>query len=202
MRLVILESPFAASDNFTVEENIAYAKRCLHDCLTRGEAPIASHLLFTQPGVLDDNKPEERKLSMAAGLAWYRVAEVCAVYLDHGVSRGMEQGIAVAKTFELPIDERTLPDMPALDTPKFQPGDFWFSRDLRVFEITAIATKNPPGGRWLMGKLAREQDGRWVSPAEFATHTWQEGGYYFPQLGEHERQHVSDLTTKYIGDRR
>lgn len=46
MRRVVLESPFAGD----VERNVRYAKACIRDCLSRGEAPIASHLLFTQPG--------------------------------------------------------------------------------------------------------------------------------------------------------
>ena len=50
MKLVILESPFAGD----VKRNTAYARAALRDSLLRGEAPIASHLLYTQDGVLDD----------------------------------------------------------------------------------------------------------------------------------------------------
>lgn len=46
-RLVVVESPYAGD----VERNVAYAKRCVLDCLKRGEAPYASHLFFTQSGV-------------------------------------------------------------------------------------------------------------------------------------------------------
>jgi hypothetical protein len=35
--------------------------RCLHDCLEPGEAPFASHLLYTQPGVLCDGVANERE---------------------------------------------------------------------------------------------------------------------------------------------
>lgn len=56
MRLVIVESPFAGD----VEENIKYARAAVRDCLMRGEAPIASHLLYTQEGILNDDIPEER----------------------------------------------------------------------------------------------------------------------------------------------
>ena len=65
MRLVIVESPYAGD----VEENVRYARACLADCLARGEAPFASHLLYTQPGVLDDDVPGERALGIAAGFA-------------------------------------------------------------------------------------------------------------------------------------
>ncbi|MBD3762627.1 hypothetical protein [Rhizorhabdus sp.] len=85
MKLVILESPYAGE----VERNVAYARAALADCLRRGEAPIASHLLYTQPGVLDDDKPEERALGIEAGLQWGRVAEAAVFYDDLGWSRGM-----------------------------------------------------------------------------------------------------------------
>lgn len=32
--------------------------------LKRGEAPIASHLLYTQPGILNDDIPDQRLLSI------------------------------------------------------------------------------------------------------------------------------------------
>lgn len=106
MKLVILETPFAGD----VERNVAYARACLNDCLQRGEAPIASHLLYTQPGVLDDNKPPERALGIAAGHAWYRVADAAVVYTDRGMSRGMEEGIRVARENGVQIRYRTLGD--------------------------------------------------------------------------------------------
>lgn len=80
---VIVESPYAGN----VEANVAYARACLLDSLRRGEAPIASHLLYTQ--VLDDLIPEERELGIAAGLAWRHAAERAAFYTDHGWSAGM-----------------------------------------------------------------------------------------------------------------
>jgi len=102
--LVILETPYAGD----VEKNIAYARACLRDCLLRGEAPIASHLLYTQPGVLDDGVPDERQRGIDAGLAWRRVADASVVYTDLGVSRGMEYGIAAARSAGLAVEMRGL----------------------------------------------------------------------------------------------
>jgi len=104
MRLVIIESPFGANP----ELFIPYARRAVTDCLNRDEAPIASHLLFTQPGILDDSIEDERALGIAAGLSWYRVAEACVCYLDHGLSRGMIQGIRHARGLGLEIEDRYL----------------------------------------------------------------------------------------------
>lgn len=104
MRLVILESPFAGD----VTENIEYARRAVRDALSRGEAPIASHLLYTQPGVLRDDVPEERQWGIDAGLAWGAVATATVVYTDRGISRGMEYGINSAKAAGRPVEYRSL----------------------------------------------------------------------------------------------
>jgi len=104
MRLVILESPYAGD----VPTNVAYARRALRDSLLRGEAPIASHLLYTQPGVLDDGVPDERTHGINAGLAWRRVAEASVVYTDLGVSKGMEYGIAEAAAAGIYIEYRSI----------------------------------------------------------------------------------------------
>lgn len=104
MRRVILESPYAGD----VEVNVAYARRCLHDSLSRGEAPIASHLLYTQPGVLDDQVPDERWWGIEAGFAWHAVAEAVVVYRDRGISPGMEKGIANALWVRVPVEYRQI----------------------------------------------------------------------------------------------
>ena len=104
MRRVVLESPYAGS----VEENLKYARACLRDCLLRGEAPIASHLLYTQPGILDDKIPEERQLGIEAGLAWGRLGEATVVYVDRGISRGMKYGIERAQKEGRPVEYHAL----------------------------------------------------------------------------------------------
>lgn len=104
MRRVVIESPFSGD----VADNIAYAMECVHDCLKRGEAPYASHLFFTQPGLLDDEDPEQRMLSIRAGLVWGDTAELVAVYADHGISSGMELGIQAAIARGTPVEYRYL----------------------------------------------------------------------------------------------
>lgn len=85
MKLVAIESPYAGE----VLSNLAYLRRAMADALARGEAPYASHALYTQEGVLDDTKPEERKLGIDAGFAWADRADEIAFYLDRGWSGGM-----------------------------------------------------------------------------------------------------------------
>lgn len=103
-KLVIIETPFAGAE----EENVIYARRCMRDCLTRGEAPFASHLLYTQPGVLNDDLPCERKLGIDAGLEWGKMAQKTVVYTDRGISPGMKYGIERAKKDGREIEYRKL----------------------------------------------------------------------------------------------
>lgn len=110
MKRVIIESPFAGATPEDAARNLAYARACLRDCLLRGEAPFASHLLYTQPGVLDDNNAVERAHGIAVGLEWGRSADVSAVYTDLGISSGMHQGIAAAKEHGRRLDFRSLGD--------------------------------------------------------------------------------------------
>ena len=69
---------------------------------------MASHLLYTQPGVLDDDWPEERRLGIIAGLAIGRYAKATVVYTDLGISGGMQFGIQRAKDEGREVIERKL----------------------------------------------------------------------------------------------
>lgn len=103
--LVIIESPYAGD----VEANVAYARAAMRDSLARGEHPIASHLLYTQPGILDDNVPAEREQGIAAGLAWRRVAERAVFYVDRGWSGGMTAARDLYEREGFPFEIRSLP---------------------------------------------------------------------------------------------
>jgi len=103
MKRVIIESPYAGrGDNdgkryLDKQDNINYARKCLDDALSRGEAPFASHLLYTQEGILDDDIPEERALGIEAGLIWGECADQVCVYVDRGISKGMIKGVERAR---------------------------------------------------------------------------------------------------------
>lgn len=108
LRLVILESPYSSPDSLLRSRNLRYSRECLRDSLLRGEAPIASHLLYTLPGVLDDDTPAEREVGIAAGLAWLRAAEASIFYIDYGVTRGMSRGMEAAQRAGVPVEYRAL----------------------------------------------------------------------------------------------
>lgn len=85
MKRVIIESPFAGD----VSLNINYARLAVKHSLSMHEAPIASHLLYTQENILDDNIEQERTLGIKAGLMWKEVADKQVFYVDLGWSKGM-----------------------------------------------------------------------------------------------------------------
>jgi hypothetical protein len=107
MKLVVVESPFAGD----IERNKKYARACCKDCFERGEFPFASHLLYTQEGILDDNVPEQRRLGIDAGFEWAKHAELTAVYTDLGISRGMQEGIKEAERKGREVEYRKLSDI-------------------------------------------------------------------------------------------
>lgn len=103
-RLVIIESPFAGE----VEANTDYARAAMADSLARGEYPIASHLLYTQPGILDDGVAEQRQLGIEAGLAWRKVADRAVFYVDRGWSGGMTAARELYDRERFPYEVRQL----------------------------------------------------------------------------------------------
>jgi len=100
---VIIESPYQGVD---LDLNVEYARRCLQDSLNRGEAPFASHLLYTQ--VLDDTVKDQRRLGMSRALSWYESADMICVYMDRGISAGMRFGISYARQLGMPRENRWL----------------------------------------------------------------------------------------------
>lgn len=111
---VEIESPFAGD----VRRNVKYARRAMADSLKRGEAPIASHLLYTQPGILDDTNPGERKQGMDAGKAWSLYAEKVVLYADYGVSGGMAWGKKQAEMRGIPVEVRYIGENSPPDGPE------------------------------------------------------------------------------------
>lgn len=103
MKLVLIESPFAGER----EANIEYAKACMRHSLSRGEAPFVMHLHY--PLVLDDDVPDQRTQGIECGLAWGAKADLTAVYVDRGVSRGMQLGITRAQLENRIVECRTVP---------------------------------------------------------------------------------------------
>lgn len=108
-KFVDIESPYSAPTTSDLTRNLRYARACVRDCLLRGEVPFASHLFYTQPGILDDNKPDERVFGIMAGKAIIeKLNATTVVYTDLGTSRGMQLGIDLAQKSGRTIEYRSL----------------------------------------------------------------------------------------------
>ncbi len=103
-RCVIIESPYKGD----FEKHEEYGSRCLADCLSRGEAPFASHLLYTRDGVLDDTVAEEREQGISSGLSIGDRLDVTVVYTDHGITDGMTTGIRRARAAGRKVEYRQI----------------------------------------------------------------------------------------------
>src|SRR3989304_6893056 len=109
--LVYLESPYCGQ----IDRNVEYAISCMHDSLSRNEAPFVSHLLYTRVPkkghVCDytgDNTWISREKGMAAGFAFAEKCQKSVFYIDLGISPGMKEGIERAKAAGRIIEYRKL----------------------------------------------------------------------------------------------
>ena len=99
---VILESPFKGQ----TEANLEYAKKAIKDSISRGESPIAFHLLYSE--VLDENNPHDNLLLKKLKESWTALVQKTVVYTDRGVSEGMLEGITDAAARGRGIDFRNI----------------------------------------------------------------------------------------------
>ncbi|MEK6898564.1 MAG: hypothetical protein AABW79_00525 [Nanoarchaeota archaeon] len=108
-QFVDIETPYSARTEGELRRNIRYARACVRDSILKGEFPFASHLFYTQSGILDDNIQEERDRGIMAGKEIIsHLKATTAVYTDLGTSKGMQLGINLAKEQGRNIDYRTL----------------------------------------------------------------------------------------------
>jgi hypothetical protein len=101
---VVLESPYKGN----IEENTEYARRCVKQCLQKGESVFASHLLYTQAHILNDSVEDERTTGIQLGQKWIEVADKLVVFTDFGISSGMQASIEYASNIGKPIEYRSL----------------------------------------------------------------------------------------------
>lgn len=105
-KLVVVETPYASENVALLQRHIVYAKLCLSDSLKRGEAPLVSSLLY--PQVLDDRIKLDHDLAMLCSLSWIRGCDMVVVYIDYGITPGMQIAINTAKIKTVKIEYRQL----------------------------------------------------------------------------------------------
>lgn len=120
-KFVDIESPYSGKNEKEIRRNILYARACVRDSLIHGEIPFASHLLYTQPGILDDNISKERKIGIEAGKKLIEALPdiTTIVYQDLGISPGMQYGINRAKKNGRNIEYRLL-------------GNDWKTKEIKI----------------------------------------------------------------------
>jgi hypothetical protein len=89
MKIVIIESPFRATEKRDKRIRLALAIGAMEYALRSGYAPFASHLLYTMP--LDDSVQEDRQLGIRAGLNY---AGERWFITDLGWSDGMRRALS------------------------------------------------------------------------------------------------------------
>ena len=111
-RFVDVETPYSGENETQIKKNLLYARACVRDCLLQGEIPFASHLFYTQPGILDDTIQQERELGIIAGKELIEAISgiVTIVYKNLGISKGMQFGIDRAREKGRSIEYRLLED--------------------------------------------------------------------------------------------
>ncbi len=102
---VIIESPFKGRNEADREVNREFARKCMLDSLKKGESPFLSHLLYTQ--VLNEDVEAERRIGLDAAFKWYEVADFVVVYTDRGITKGMKEGIKVARDLKKVVEYRS-----------------------------------------------------------------------------------------------
>lgn len=95
MKRIFVCSPYSGD----VKANVALAVALCREVALRGDAPLAPHLYL--PQALDDADPAERRLGMAAGVAWLQVAD--EIMIAGAISPGMHREIVAADQLGLPI---------------------------------------------------------------------------------------------------
>lgn len=100
---VFVCSPLRAPTPEGYALNIKLARELTLAVLRAGHAPYTPHLWYSE--LLDDRIESERKLGMAAGAAWLRVADEIWVYADSydQCSAGMKSEVEAAQKFALPL---------------------------------------------------------------------------------------------------
>lgn len=120
MLLVSIESPFKPSEDDVTKydgrysraellrQNLVYARLALLNSLKRGEAPFASHLIYTQVWAESD---ELRNQGIKAGIEFQHRIDQVALYVDLGTSNGMKLARDNALLINVQHSTRTILDV-------------------------------------------------------------------------------------------
>jgi hypothetical protein len=137
MEIANIESPYAAQSEDLMLTHILYARMACSWAIKQGYSPYASHLLYTQPGILNDDKPEERALGFELATAMVKkCADVSLFFMDLGESSGMKYGRELALKEGIPTEDVYLFLEPNADKLKeFKDRGDYFALFFKVLEL-------------------------------------------------------------------
>lgn len=148
MRIVCLESPFKPSEDDIsryegqysaaelLRQNLIYARLALLNSLKIGEAPLASHLLYTQVWA---ETPELRNAGIKAGIQMHHRCDLVVLCIDLGVSGGMRLAADNAKLINTEQTRRSILDVadgrdPRAQLARMELGTFPYLEELQRAE--------------------------------------------------------------------
>ena len=101
MKTTYICSPYRATSEAGLDNNIDYAQELTRTALNAGLAPITPHLYLTQ--VTDDSNPAERERGLAAGKALLLTCDFCVMGTRFGISAGMQGELDAAEAAGVPV---------------------------------------------------------------------------------------------------
>lgn len=104
--LVAIVSPYNSDTEEGRRANLDYARAAAHDCLHRGEIPLALHLVLGDPSVPET--PEIRALALAGSFHLINAVDKVVIYLDRGISEGMRIEMYTAVHADKPVEHRII----------------------------------------------------------------------------------------------
>lgn len=164
MRRVIIESPWQGGTS----EARVYLRRCIYDCIMRGETPYASHRMLTD--ALSDVDPKTREIGLNAGLEWRQASHATVVYEDYGHTAGMRIGIAHAESQHGPIEYRKIGQNPHVGLEE-QPRRA-LEGLLSEFEAVIRQADAPKGGQQVGPSSAGDFAGAVRMPSMLSSMRW------------------------------
>jgi hypothetical protein len=90
-----------------LRQNLTYARLALLNSLSRGEAPLASHLLYTQ---VWSERDDLRDAGIKAGVEMHHRCDTVALYVDLGLSNGMKLADQHAELLQVNRERRIILD--------------------------------------------------------------------------------------------
>lgn len=105
-RLIIIECPWNPDNATGLRQQERYAEFCVLDSIRLGEAPYLGYPVLN--GILNNRLSYDHDVAFLCHTNWIPVADILAVYIDHGITPSMQMSINIAKRHTTRIEYRIL----------------------------------------------------------------------------------------------